>query len=86
MLTFEMAQDILQPFLDPSQIAGMGIGGGGLQPLEQIGYALFEMGEGGCVVVADRYSVETIGQGPQRGAGVARPTQGHPGLRPGLEP
>ena len=65
VLTFEMVQDVLQPFLYPSEIVGSGICGG-LQPLEQIGYALFEMGEGGRVVVADRHAVETIGQGPQR--------------------
>jgi len=65
MLALELAQNILQPFLDRSEIAGAVIGGG-LQPFEQIGYALFEMGECGRVVVADRQAVEAIGQCPQR--------------------
>ncbi|OIQ63150.1 hypothetical protein GALL_553110 [mine drainage metagenome] len=66
MLAFEMLQDILQPFLDPSEIARAVIGGG-LKPFEQIGYALLQMGEGGRVVVAGRHAVGTVGQRPQRG-------------------
>ena len=65
MLGFEMAQNVLQPVLDPSEIAGAVIGGG-FEPFEQIGHALFEMGEGGGVVVADRHAVEAVGQRPQR--------------------
>ena len=40
--------------------------GGRLQAFEQIGHALFEMGESGCAVVADRHAVEAVGQRPQR--------------------
>ena len=65
MLVFEMAQDVLQAVLDPAEIAGALIGGG-LQAFEQIGHALFEMGKGGGVVVADRHAVEAVGQRPQR--------------------
>ena len=65
MLGFEMAQNVLQPFLDPPEIAGAGIGRR-LQAFEQIGHALFEMGEGGGAVVADRHAVEAVGQRPQR--------------------
>ena len=39
---------------------------GGFQPLQQIGHALFEMGEGRGVVVADRDAVEPFGQRAQR--------------------
>ncbi len=64
-LDFEMAQDVMQPVLDPSEIAGVVIGGR-FEAFEQIRHALFEMGEGGCVIVADRHTVEAIGQCPQR--------------------
>ena len=40
--------------------------GGGLEPLEQIRHALFEMGEGRGVVVADRHAVDALGQRAQR--------------------
>ncbi len=62
---FEMAQDVLQPVLDPPEIAGAVIAGG-FQPLEQIGHALFEMGESRRAVIADRHAVEALGQRPQR--------------------
>ena len=60
-----MMQDVLQPFLDPSEIAGAVIAVR-FEAFEQIGHALFEMGEGGGVVVADRDAVEAVGQRPQR--------------------
>ena len=60
-----MAQDILQPVLDPPEIAGAGIGGG-FEALEQIGHPLFEMRECRRTVVADRQMVEAVGQCPQR--------------------
>ncbi len=65
MLGFEMAQNVLQPVLDPSEIAGAVIGRR-FEPFEQIGYALFEMGEGGGAVIADRHAVDAVGQRPQR--------------------
>ena len=65
MLGFEMAQNVLQPVLDPSEIAAAVIGGG-FEPFEQIGHALFEMREGGGAVVADRHAVDAVGQRPQR--------------------
>ena len=65
MLVFEMAQDVLQRVLDPAEIAGAGFGRC-FDPLQQIRHALFEMGEGRCVVVADRHAVEAVGQRPQR--------------------
>ena len=55
----------MQPVLDPSEIAGVVIGGR-FEAFEQIRHALFEMGESGCVIVADRYPVEAVGQRPQR--------------------
>ncbi len=60
MLGFKMAQNVLQPVLDPSEMASAVVGGR-LQAFEQIGYALFEMGECGGAVVADRYPVEAVG-------------------------
>ncbi len=65
MLAFQMAQDVLQPVLDPPEIAGAVIGGS-LQAFQQIRHALFEMGESRRAVVADRHPVETVGQGTQR--------------------
>src|ERR1700692_3209775 len=65
LLGFEMAQNVLQPLLDPSEVAGVVIGGA-LQAFEQISHALFEMGECGCAVVADRHAIEAVGQRPQR--------------------
>ena len=64
-LGFEMAQNVLQPVLDPSEIAGTVIGGR-IEAFEQIRHALFEMGERGCTVVAGRYAIEAVGQCPQR--------------------
>src|SRR3954447_11855802 len=64
-LGFEMAQNVVKSVLDPSEITAALLGGG-FEAFEQIGYALFEMGEGGCVVVADRQTVEAVGQRPQR--------------------
>src|ERR1700710_2799172 len=63
MLGFKMAQNILQPVLDPSEMAGARIGGS-FETFEQIRHALFEMGESGCVVVAYRQTVEAVGQCP----------------------
>ena len=86
MLGFEMAQNVLQPVLDPSEIAGAVIGGR-LQAFEQIGHALFEMGERRGAVVADRHAVEAVGQRPQRalemlGAFARRPAaRGFPASR-----
>ena len=76
VLAFEMMQDVLQPFLDPSQIAGTAVGDG-FQPLQQIGNTLFEMSQRRGVVVADRHAVDTIRQGAKRtleiiGIGAAR--------------
>ncbi len=65
MLAFEMAQDVLQPFLDPSEIAGAGIAGG-FEALQQIRHALFEMGKRRRIVVADGNAVEPFGQRAQR--------------------
>ena len=65
MLAFEMAQDVLQPFLDPSEIAGSRGSVGGFQTLQQIRYALFEMGKCRRIVVADRHAVEAFGQRAQ---------------------
>jgi hypothetical protein len=65
MLTFELAQDVLQPFLDPLKVAG-GVIGGGLQPLQLIAHALFEVSKRRRVVATDRHPIETIRQGPQR--------------------
>ncbi len=66
MLGFEVAQDVLQAVLDPSEVAAATLIAGRFEALEQIGDALFEMGEGGCAVVADRHAVEPVGQRPQR--------------------
>ena len=60
MLVFEVAQDVLQPFLDAAEIVGAGIVRC-LQPLEQIRYALFEMGESRRIIVADLQAVDAIG-------------------------
>ena len=49
--------------LDPAEIGGAGIGRA-FDPLQQIRHALFEMGEGRSVVVADRHAVEAVGQAP----------------------
>ena len=65
MLGFEMAQNVLQAVLDPAEIAGAVIAGH-FEAFEQIGDALFEMGEGGSIVVADRHPVEPVRQSPQR--------------------
>ncbi len=65
LLGFEMAQNVLQPVLDPPEIAAAVIGGR-LQAFQQIGNPLFEMSECGCVVVAGRHAVEAVGQLPQR--------------------
>ena len=68
VLAFERAQDVVQPFLDPSEIDG-GRGGtvaGGFQALQQIGHALFEMGKRRRIVVADRDAVEPFRQRAQR--------------------
>src|SRR5208337_2958761 len=56
MLAFEMAQNVLQPVLDPPEIADAVIGGG-FEALEQVRYTLLEMGECGGAVVADRHTV-----------------------------
>ena len=62
----EMAQDVLQRVLDAAEIdAAAGIGSH-FDPLEQIGDALFEMGERRCVVITDRHAVDALGQGSQR--------------------
>jgi len=61
-----MAQNVLQSFLDPPEIDRIAVIGRGFDTFEQIGYALFEMGEGGGVVVADRHPVDAVGQRPQR--------------------
>src|SRR5229473_4384162 len=60
-----MSDNVLQSVLDPSEMAGAVVGGR-LQAFEQIGYALFEMGECRGAVVADRYPVEAVGQRPHR--------------------
>jgi len=65
LLSLEMAQNVLQPILDPPEIAGSVIGGG-VHAFQQIGNPLFEMGECGCVVVAGRHAVKAVGQRPQR--------------------
>jgi hypothetical protein len=65
MLGFEMAQHVLQPVLDPPEIAGAVIGRR-FEAFQQIRHALFEMGECRRVVVADRHMVEAVGQRPQR--------------------
>ena len=67
MLPFQRAQNVVQPFFDPAEIDG-GSGGavGGFQALQQIGYALFEMGKGRRIVVADRDAVEPLRQRAQR--------------------
>src|ERR1700729_2709167 len=64
VLPLEMVQDILKALLDPPEIAGAMIGGS-FQPFEQIGYALLQMSEGRRAVVADRDTVEAIGQSEQ---------------------
>ena len=67
MLAFERAQDVVQPFLDPAEIDGRSGGTvGGFQAFQQIGYALFEMGKGRRIVVADRDAVEPLRQRAQR--------------------
>ena len=65
VLVLEVTQDVLQAVLDPSEIAGTVIAGG-LQAFEQVRHALFEMGESGLAVIADRHAVEAVGQRPQR--------------------
>src|SRR6266852_9027668 len=57
VLPFEMAQDVLQPVLDPPEIAAAVLAGG-FQAFEQIGHALFEMGEGGRAVTTDLHAVD----------------------------
>ncbi len=59
VLGFEMAQNVLQPFLDPSQSVGTLIGGS-LEAFEQIGNPLFEMGQCRRVVVAHRHAIEAV--------------------------
>ena len=53
LLPLEMAQHVLQPFLDPSEIAGAMIGGC-FQPLQQLDHPLLQMGQRRRAVVADR--------------------------------
>ena len=68
VLAFERTQNIVQPFLDPSEVDG-GRGGtiaGGFQALQQIGYALFEMGKRRGIVVAGRDAIEPLRQRAQR--------------------
>ena len=50
----------------PRSTAARGGSVGGFEALQQIGHALFEMGEGRRVVVADRDAVEPLGQRAQR--------------------
>src|SRR6185312_487055 len=59
LLAFEVVQNILQAFLDPSEIARPVIARG-LQPFEQVRYALLQMSQRGRAVIADRDPVETI--------------------------
>ena len=60
-----MTQNVLQAFFDPTQIRRRAVIARCFQALEQVGHALLEMGECGCVIVADRHSVDPIGQRPQ---------------------
>ena len=68
VLAFERTQNIVQPFLDPSEVDGRG--GGtitrGFQALQQIGHALFEVGERRRIVVAGGDTVEPLRQRAQR--------------------
>ena len=56
VLAFERTQNIVQSFLDPSEVDGRrgGTIAGGFEALQQIGHALFEMGKRRRVVVAGR--------------------------------
>ncbi len=64
VLGFEMAQHVLQAFFDPSEIAGAVVRRR-LETFQQIGYALFEMGQRRRAVIADLHMVETVHQRPQ---------------------
>ena len=66
MLVFQMAQNVLQPVLHPSEVEGGAVIGQGFKPFEQIRHALLEMGESRCVVGSDRHSVNAVRQRPQR--------------------
>ncbi len=59
-LRLEMAQNVVQRVLDTLEVAGALLGGR-LQTFEQMRHALLEMGECGCVVVADRHAIEAVG-------------------------
>ena len=66
MLVFQMAQNVLQPVLHPSEFERGAVIGRGFKPFEQIRHALLEMGESRCVVVSDRHPVNAVRQRPQR--------------------
>jgi len=59
VLGFEMAQNVMQPLLDPSDSSGTLIGGS-LQAFEQILNPLFEMFQCRRVVVAHRHAIEEV--------------------------
>ncbi len=67
VLPFERAQDVVQALLDPPEIDRRRSGTvGGFEAFQQIGDALFEMGKGRRIVVADRDAVEPFCQRTQR--------------------
>ena len=68
VLVFEMAQNVLQPFLDAPEITALSgsRAAGSFQALQQIGHALFEMGECRSVVGAGRDAIQPFGQRAQR--------------------
>ena len=63
---FEMAQNVLQPILDRTEIDRSTVIGGRFEAFEQIGHPLFKVGECGCAVVADGHPIDAVGQCPQR--------------------